>query len=381
MRICHIGWANSPHVYRVLKWFAVKGYDVHIITNQPFYIEGIKIYNLGVINKHKTRWQRYKNFEFNISWWWVKELVEIKRIKRIIQDLSPDIVHSHSLWYPGYYGVYLNFHPYVVSVFNGDVLWTKPNISIFEKFRTNRALRNADLILGESKNLIDAAISRGANRNKTQIMKIGVDLKVFFYVRDKMLIREEINLPKSMNIVLSPRSIDEFYNIITLIKAIPKIITKIQNVLFVFICHHINEVYFKKLQKKVADLNIEKYVLFVGKVAHYQVAKYHQASDIFISISPKDSGPMALQEAMACGAAPIISDLPSVRELVQDGFNGILVDPYNIDQVADSLIRLLIDKGLRKKFTQRNQKIAEEYCNHEREMQKLEKSYYQLMEQ
>ncbi|MCK4816575.1 glycosyltransferase family 4 protein [bacterium] len=379
LKICFIGWAYSPHVYRMAGWFARRGHDVHIITDRSYYMDGVKIYVLSVKEKNRTRWERYNNLDFNISWKWLRRANALIRIKKIVQAISPDILHSHSLWYPGYLGSYVNFNPYVVSVFNGDVLWTRDYVSPYEKFRTRRALRRASLVLGESKTLIAAAIKRGGNSERTHVMKLGVDLTKFNRQKDKRKLRKQLALPENANIVLSPRAISEFYNIKTLIKAIPRVIAEIKETFFVFIGFSVNDVYLKELKEEVENLNISKNVLFVGKVNHGQVAKYHQACDVFVSVSPKDSGPIALQEAMACGNVPVISDLPSVRELIADRVNGFLVNPADKAQIADAIIKLLLEDELRKEMAERNWKIAQEKCDQEKEMRKMEELYYKLL--
>ena len=99
-----------------------------------------------------------------------------------------------------------------------------------------------------------------------------------------------------------------------------------------------------------------------------------------VSVSKYDSGPVALQESMACGDVPVISDLPSVREWIKNDWNGILVDPNNVDQIADSIIRLLENEEMRKIFAERNWKLIQEKGDQENWMGKMEEMYYSLIE-
>ena len=90
--------------------------------------------------------------------------------------------------------------------------------------------------------------------------------------------------------------------------------------------------------------------------------------------------PMGLQEAMACGDVPVINDLPSIREWVKDGWNGLLVDPNNIDQIADSIVTLLKNEEMRKTFAERNWQLIQEKGDQEYWMRKMEELYYLLLE-
>jgi len=99
-----------------------------------------------------------------------------------------------------------------------------------------------------------------------------------------------------------------------------------------------------------------------------------------VSVSQYDSGPVALQEAMACGDVPVISDLPSVREWITDDWNGLLVDPENVDQIADSIIDLLQNDTKRDRFAEINWKLIQEKGDQEFWMGKMEKLYYEVFE-
>lgn len=384
LKILNIGWANLFHLERVMRWFAEKGHEISIVTNVPKKIEGIKVYSIEKKSDFRPRRERYKELSFNVSWDWLRDLNAVVRLKRVVREISPDIIHSHSLWYPGYLGIYLNFHPFVITVLNGDVLWTKDdvgkNVNFFTKLRTYIGLKKADLITGESQTLIDACIKHGADNKKVHVTGgWGVDLKLFNRNGNKAEIRRELGLPENSKIVLSPRNIPWFYNLDKIVKAIPKIISKIEDVYFVFIWPVPEEN--KDLINLARLLNVEKFIKFVGYVTHDMVAKYYKASDIMVSVSQYDSGPVALQEAMACERVTVISDLPSVREWIKDGWNGILVDPNNVDQIAYSIIKLLENEKMREIFSERNWKLIREKGDQEYWMAKMEELYYSLIKE
>ena len=127
-------------------------------------------------------------------------------------------------------------------------------------------------------------------------------------------------------------------------------------------------------------ISIQKNIKIVGFVNHDKVALYHKASDVMVSVSKYDSGPVALQEAMACGNVPVISDLPSVRELITNDWNGILVNPNNVDQIADAVIGLLKNDKKRKSYAERNWKLIQEKGDQEYCMAMIEKLYYSVIQ-
>jgi len=388
LSICHIGWAQSIHVERMMRWFTKKGHDVSILTDNPKEIDGVKNYLIprSFDVDVRTRWNRYMRLSFN-NYRLQKtryQLFRVLWIRNIVKEINPDIVHSHSLWYPGYLGVYIRGYPFVLTVLNGDVLWKKSDIDLhmglYARLRTRWGIKKADVITGVSQELVNACVKHGADFNKVHVMRRGVDLNIFNCKGDKAESRNELGLSSHFKIVLSPRNITtDAYNIDKIIKAIPKVIYKFKEVLFVFIWHTQNNDKEKMLRDLVLKLRIQEYVNFVCHVSHDKVALYHKAADIMVSVSKYDSGPVALQEAMACGDVPVISDLPSVREWITDESNGILVDPNNIDQIADSIINLLQNDTKRERFTEINWKMIQEKGDEEYWMRKMEELYFSVL--
>jgi len=391
LKICHVGWAHSIHVERFMRWFAKKGHDISIITDKPKEIDGVKNYQIppvprSLIVDTRPRWKRYMRLSFNnYRLQKIKhQLLRVLWIRNIMKEINPDIVHSHSLWYPGYLGIYIKGYPFVLTVLNGDVLWKKSDINLhmglYTRLRTKWGIKKAKVITGVSEELIKACVRHGADSNKVHVMRRGVDLNIYNCNGDKAKIRHILGLSSNSKIVLSPRNITtDAYNIDKIISVIPKVISKLNDVQFIFIWHTHDTDKENKLKDLVLELGVQDNVKIIGHVTHDKAALYHKASDVMVSVSQYDSGPVALQEAMACGNIPVISDLPSVREWITNDWNGILVEPNNVDQVADSIIDLLQNDTKRERFVERNWKLIQEKGNQEYWMGKMEELYYSLL--
>jgi glycosyltransferase involved in cell wall biosynthesis len=82
-------------------------------------------------------------------------------------------------------------------------------------------------------------------------------------------------------------------------------------------------------------------------------------TDIFVFPSwyPVEGQPLVILEAMSCGC-PVIStkDVGVIDETVIDGVNGLLVEKRNIKQLADAIIKLIQDRGLRIKMGEESKK-------------------------
>jgi glycosyltransferase involved in cell wall biosynthesis len=79
-------------------------------------------------------------------------------------------------------------------------------------------------------------------------------------------------------------------------------------------------------------------VTLVGEVPHSQMARYYSAADIYVSGSHREGSGYALIEAMACGAVPVVTDIPSFRAIAGDcGERWI---PGNAGSCAEALLKV-----------------------------------------
>lgn len=94
------------------------------------------------------------------------------------------------------------------------------------------------------------------------------------------------------------------------------------------------------------ELGIADRVRFPGRTADPAAA--YAGADVFALPSRTEAFPLALVEAMASGLPVIASALPSgPAEVVDDGVNGLLVQPDDAAALSDALEQLIADASLR----------------------------------
>lgn len=69
--------------------------------------------------------------------------------------------------------------------------------------------------------------------------------------------------------------------------------------------------------------------------------------------------PKVLIEAAACGRAVVTTDIPGCREIVRHGVNGLLVQPHDVEALANALAVLIGDPEKRRAMGAAGRKIAE----------------------
>ncbi len=85
-------------------------------------------------------------------------------------------------------------------------------------------------------------------------------------------------------------------------------------------------------------------VHFLGSVPHARVETLMRATDVFVSGSRAESCGYALLEAMACGATPVVTDIPSFRALTAEGRVGRLWPAGDSARLAAALLDAWIRK-------------------------------------
>jgi glycosyltransferase involved in cell wall biosynthesis len=80
-------------------------------------------------------------------------------------------------------------------------------------------------------------------------------------------------------------------------------------------------------------------VRLLGAVAHDRLADFYSAADLFVLGSHHEGSGYALIEALACGATPVVTRIPSFETLTGDGAIGALWPPGDAAACADAIVQ------------------------------------------
>jgi glycosyltransferase involved in cell wall biosynthesis len=106
-----------------------------------------------------------------------------------------------------------------------------------------------------------------------------------------------------------------------------------------------------RIRRRVAALGLDDKVRLPGALGPRDLlAEYRRASALCMPCrllaDDRDGIPNVLVEAMAAGTPVVATAVSGIPELVEDGVNGLLVDPEDAAGLADALLRLHVDPGL-----------------------------------
>ena len=134
------------------------------------------------------------------------------------------------------------------------------------------------------------------------------------------------------------------------------------------------------VDQKVAELGIESSVIITGLVPQARVPELLSVVDIAVLPYPRLPeelwfSPLKLYEYMATGKAIVASRAGQIAEVVQHGWDGLLVEPGDIADLAQAIIRLLMNPEERERLGRNARHKAIEEHSWERYIERLEEIY------
>lgn len=126
----------------------------------------------------------------------------------------------------------------------------------------------------------------------------------------------------------------------------------------------------RKLKKLTRELGLQKKVVFKGFVPEKLKPTYYSAADAFIIASDVETQGLVVVEAMACGTPVIGANSRALPEIINDGRNGYLFEPRNVEQLAEKIEMFEPSERMRKNAIRTSKNFSIEKCT-----AKLEKLY------
>jgi glycosyltransferase involved in cell wall biosynthesis len=131
----------------------------------------------------------------------------------------------------------------------------------------------------------------------------------------------------------------------------------------------------------VSRLGIRNNTKLWPRLNQAQLWSLFQKSQIFVSPSIHDGTPNSLLETMACGCFPVVGNIDSMREWVQAGVNGFLVEAADAHSIANAIVQAINQPALRKEAAKFNAALIAERAAYDPNMARVEIFYKSLLPQ
>ncbi len=312
------------------------------------------------------------------------------KIKKVIEEFKPDIIHIHT---PGLMGLYAinaaerygiptigTYHTLMAEqemyvsfyrLFKLDKLFLKINkfkkklnideLDKFVKFENfnirkkiilkicNDLYNRCDVVISPSHLIKEQLIEYGIHRPIT-VVSNGMDLKRFTG-KVKSL---NTDAPKILHVgrISYEKNCDVVINSFKLVKEkFPKATLTI-----------IGEgPAIESLKRQAEHLEIQNDVIFTGFVPNAELHNIYPQYDLFLTASTMETQGLVVLEAIACGLPAIGVDSFALPELIHDGKNGYISPPFDVKDLAEKTVMLLSDKERYSEFSKQSIQIASEH--------------------
>lgn len=135
-----------------------------------------------------------------------------------------------------------------------------------------------------------------------------------------------------------------------------------------------------QIESKVAEMGLKQVVIITGLVPQASVPQMLAAVDVAVLPYPQlpDElwfSPLKLYEYMACGKAVVASRSGQIAEVIEEGENGLLVEPGKVGELSRAIVRLLQNEEERSRLGKRAYEQAVKEHSWERYVERLEGVY------
>ncbi|MDJ0902913.1 MAG: glycosyltransferase [Xenococcus sp. MO_188.B8] len=103
-------------------------------------------------------------------------------------------------------------------------------------------------------------------------------------------------------------------------------------------------------EQEIANSGLEDKIVITGKIGREEALAYLPYMNIFAIPSLNDGCPNALLEAMLAERAVIGTNVDAIGEIIEDGVNGLLVNPYSSEELETTLRQLIVAPELRQQL-------------------------------
>lgn len=213
-------------------------------------------------------------------------------------------------------------------------------------------LRAADAVMTVSNELRRHVIENvGLQPDRVTTVPNGVEIELFSKAYDRKAAREEARVPEDAVVFGFVGSLKQWHGIDVLLRAFGDVLQMTRKAHLLIIGEGRTV---QSLQVTAEEHGVSEHLTWRGGVDHSTVARLLAAVDVAVApYLPLDTfyfSPLKLYEYMAAGLCTIASRAGQIAEIIEDGHNGLLATAGDAGSLADAMIRLAGDAGLRSRL-------------------------------
>lgn len=290
-----------------------------------------------------------------------------RRLSEISASIQPDLVHAMRIPYEGMLAAMSDpAAPLLVSIWGNDFTLHAPATPQLGKY-TRQTLQRANALHADCHRDIRLARQWGFSTERPyRVLPGGGGIQLDLFYPPPAL--------PSQPVVINPRGFRAYIRNDIFFRAIPVVLAQRPEARF--LCT--NMAHETQAQAWIAELGSSSSVELLPVQSRPQMAELFRQSQVVVSLSTHDGTPNTFLEAIACGCFPVVGDLESLREWIDPGENGLLVDPGDPHALAEAILCALDQPELRQRAASNNFSLVEERAEYQQCMHTAESFYLSL---
>lgn len=322
MKILILSAANNIHTVRWANAFYDRGHEV-IVVSCCDHKEEVNNFRNGILVK-------YLKYKSGVGYYLNK-----KQLSKAVKEINPDVINVH---YASGYGTLARvskLNNYLLNLWGSDIYLFPSNC--IKKRILVKNLEYATYI--SSTTYCMALEAKKYTKKDMFVVPFGVNINNFVQVNKNN---------KGKIIFGTIKSLEDVYGIDFLINvfSILNKILKEKNIEYEY------RIYGKGSKKEeyqslINKLNLSENVRLMGYIPNNDVPKVLCDIDIFLLGSKSESFGVSAIEAMASKVPVIATKVDGFKEIIEDGYSGLLIDYNNLKDYANACLKLVENEEFR----------------------------------
>lgn len=326
-----------------------KGYEVDLITGPHISSEGSMF---EITKKLGVPVITFENLKREISP--LHDLVVLFQLMRFIRKNKYDIVHTHSTkaGILGRIAAWMARTPIIIHHNHANPFHRFQNAikQKFYKLAEKFAGYFCHKIFSVTQTIVDEMVQYNlAPKEKFEVIRSGFDTSIFsnFDSSNDSRTKAKYGINEENVVIGKIARLSYVKGHIYLLEAFIKVLVKVPNAKLVLIGSGDKK---DELTDFVEKNNLSDKVIFTGLIPPAEIPSMISILDIVAHTALLEGLPRVFTQSMLMGKPVISFDLDGAHEVIDDGKNGYLVEPLNIDMLAEKIIDLASDINKAREF-------------------------------
>lgn len=215
---------------------------------------------------------------------------------------------------------------------------------------------------------------KGIPKDKIITIPTGVDLEKFNPRRVKKDFRNEMAIPANAPVLGTVAVFRRLKGHVYILRAMKEILSFYPDAKLLLVGEGPQE---ENLRRTMEELGVGKAVILPGY--REDVERLLQAMDVFVFPSLQEALGTAIIEAMAMEKPVVASRVGGIPEIVEDGKTGFLVNPEDVQGIAERVLFLFGNPALAESMGKAGRRVVEEHFDTRQMVERIEKLYEWLL--